>query len=197
LPFIVLLDATMMSVMYIGSVMFFEKKEATLSTILVTPVSHKEIILAKIIANTINNLFSSSLIIIAFVILKDVEIRIPLIIIGIVLTTVFFTGMGLWLSYYQKDFTTLLTNVMILMFVFLLPSALYSFKVLKSDIWEYILKINPIQAASELINAGFKFYEIGWEYYFSLGYVIFGGFIAFKFLIFPKFNDYAISISGV
>ncbi|MFA7076399.1 MAG: hypothetical protein WC152_07010, partial [Candidatus Izemoplasmatales bacterium] len=34
LPFLILIDATMMSIMYIGSVMFFEKKESTLSSIL-------------------------------------------------------------------------------------------------------------------------------------------------------------------
>jgi fluoroquinolone transport system permease protein len=197
LPFLILVDATMMSIMYIGSVMFFEKKESTLSTILVTPVKNSEIILSKILANTIHNLISSSLIIIVFVILKDVKLNYFLMFLAILLVTAFFTGMGLLLSYFQKDFTTMLTNLMILMFIFLLPSALYEFNVLKADIWEYILLINPIQAAQEMIRLGFRGQEMDWKYLYSLGYIVIGGLASYKFLILPKFSDYAVSISGV
>ena len=197
LPFLILVDATMMSLMYIGSVMFFEKKESTLSSVLVTPVSNQEIIWSKIIANTLHNLLSTSLIIIVFIFIKDVEIRYLLMLIAIISITAVFTGLGLLLSYYQKDFTTMLTNLMLLMFIFLLPSALYGFNVLKADAWEYILLLNPVQAASEIINGGFKTIDIGWKYYFSLGYMLIGGFAAYKFLILPRFNAYAVSISGV
>lgn len=197
LPFLILVDATMMSLMYIGSVMFFEKKESTLSSILVTPVTNQEIIWSKIIANTLHNLLSTSLIIAVFIFLKDVEIRYLLMFVAITATTAVFTGLGLLLSYFQKDFTTMLTNLMLLMFVFLIPSALYEFNVLKANVWEYILLFNPVQAASEIIGGGFSNFEIGWKYYFSLGYIIIGGFIAYKFLILPKFNAYAVSISGV
>lgn len=197
LPFLILVDATMMSLMYIGSVMFFEKKESTLSSVLVTPVTNQEIILSKIIANTIHNLFSTSLIIIVFIFIKDIEINYVLMLIAIILVTAVFTGWGLLLSYYQKDFTTMLTNLMLLMFALLLPSALYGFGVLKADIWEYILLLNPIQAAQEIIMGGFKAITPDWKYFFSLGYLIIGGLLSYKFLIVPKFNAYAVSISGV
>lgn len=197
LPFLILVDATMMSLMYIGSVMFFEKKESTLSSVLVTPVTNQEIILSKIIANTIHNLFSTSLIIIVFIFIKDVEINYILMLLAIILVTSVFTGWGLLLSYFQKDFTTMLTNLMLLMFALLLPSALYGFGVLKADIWEYILLLNPIQAAQEVIMGGFKAITPDWKYFFSLGYLIIGGLLSYKFLIVPKFNAYAVSISGV
>ena len=187
LPFLILVDATMMSVMYIGSVMFFEKKESTLSSILVTPVTNKEIILSKIIANTIHNLISTSMIIINYL----------LMLLAIILVTAVFTGFGLLLSYYQKDFTTMLTNLMILTFVFLLPSALYSFNVLNGDVWEYILLLNPVEAASKIIAGGFKGVTLDWHYFFSLLYVLIGGLLSYKFLILPKFKTYAVSISGV
>jgi fluoroquinolone transport system permease protein len=197
LPFLILVDATMMSLMYIGSVMFFEKKESTLSSVLVTPVTNQEIILSKILANTIHNLFSTSLIIIVFIFIKDVKINYILMLLAIILVTAVFTGLGLLLSYFQKDFTTMLTNLMLLMFAFLLPSALYGFGVLKADVWEYILLLNPIQAAQEIIMGGFRAVTLDWKYYFSLGYLIVGGILTYKFLIVPKFNAYAVSISGV
>jgi fluoroquinolone transport system permease protein len=197
LPFLILVDATMMSVMYIGSVMFFEKKESTLSSILVTPVTNQEIILSKIIANTIHNLISTSMIIIAFIFIKQVKINYPLMLIAIILITAVFTGLGLLLSYYQKDFTTMLTNLMILTFVFLLPSALYSFNVLKGEAWEYVLLLNPVEAASKVIAGGFKGISLDWHYYFSLFYLLIGGLLTYKYLILPKFKNYAVSISGV
>lgn len=197
LPFIILTDATLMSIFYIGSVMFFEKKESTLSTILVTPASNQEIILSKVLSNTLHNLFSTALIIVAFIFIKDTEINYLLMLIAIVVVTAVFTSWGLLISYFQKDFTTMLTNIMALMFVFLLPTALYSFGVFKSAIWEYILLINPIQAAQEVIMGGFKRVTIDWQYYFSLGYLLIGGFLSYKFLIVPYFNKYAASISGV
>ena len=61
LPFVLVMDATMMSVMYIGSVMYFEKSESTISTMLVTPSSNKELVLSKVLANTIHNIFAGAL----------------------------------------------------------------------------------------------------------------------------------------
>ncbi|MFA5526695.1 MAG: hypothetical protein WC992_07715, partial [Acholeplasmataceae bacterium] len=39
LPMLLIIDGTMMSIIFIGAVMFFEKTESTFSTMLVTPVS--------------------------------------------------------------------------------------------------------------------------------------------------------------
>lgn len=172
LPMIVLVDTTMMSVMYIGSVMFFEKKESTLSTILVTPVKNTEIINSKIIANTIHNVFSTLLIVIVFIFIRSIEVNIFLILIAIILNTVLFTALGLYIAYFQKDFTTMLVTVMMLIFLTLIPTVLYELNVLKSNLWEYILLINPVQAAQELVNGAFKINPIEWKYYFSLVYSI-------------------------
>ena len=197
LPFLILVDTTLMSLMYIGSVMFFEKKESTMSTMLVTPVTNQEIILSKIIANTIHNIFSTFLIIIVFIFVKDVKINYLLMILAISLSTSVFTGLGLFLAYYQKDFSTMMMNIMILMFILLIPTSLYAFGVLTAPIWEYILLLNPIQAANDIIIGGFEGVELTWNYYFSLGYLFIGGILSYRFLIVPKFKNYAVSISGV
>ncbi|MFA7076559.1 MAG: hypothetical protein WC152_07850, partial [Candidatus Izemoplasmatales bacterium] len=91
----------------------------------------------------------------------------------------------------------MITNLMILMFIFLLPSTLYSFNIFKSPAWEYILLINPIQAAQEVISGGFKYINLDWKYFYSLAYLLIGGSLSYKFLILPKFSSYAVSISGV
>ena len=56
LPMVILLDATMMSLMYVGAVMYFEKSESTISTMLVTPVSNSELLLVAIIKVSMGHL---------------------------------------------------------------------------------------------------------------------------------------------
>ncbi|MGM0495701.1 MAG: hypothetical protein ACQERX_03455, partial [Bacillota bacterium] len=73
----------------------------------------------------------------------------------------------------------------------------YAFNILKAAFWEYLLLINPIQAASEIINQAFKPINLNWKYYFSLVYLIIGGILIYKYLVLTKFKNYAVSISGV
>jgi fluoroquinolone transport system permease protein len=197
LPFVLLIDATLMGVIYIGAVTHFEKTESTISTLLVTPIKNSELVLSKVLANVLHNLFSASLIILVFIFLKDVQVNLFLIYLALISSTAFFTIGGLCLSYYQKDFTGMLVNIMIISFALLIPSALYLFGVLTADIWEYLLLLNPIQAAQEIIMGAFKDYEYNYRYYFSLAYMIFGSILLYRFFALPKFQDYAVKQSGV
>ncbi len=199
LPLVLMMDATMMAIMYVGSVMFFEKSESTISTMLVTPVSNKELLLSKLIANTIHNMFASALIITVFVIFKDVQINYFLIVIAILISTAFHTLLGIVMAYFQKDFTGMLVNIMIFMFVLGMPSILFSLEVINGNVWEFALLLNPIQAATTLINGSFTEYgfEFDYKYYFSLGYLTIGGILLYIFVALPKFQAYAVKESGV
>ena len=203
LPMVLLLDATMMSVMYIGAEMHFEKTESTISTMLVTPVTNGELVLSKVLANTIHNLVSSGLIIAVFFaagkldFAADLGINLIILLLGVIITTAAFTIAGLVLSYYQKDFTGMLVNMFIIVIFLMVPSILLMFNVIQGEIWENIMLANPIQAAQEVINAGFEGYEFTFRYYVSLGYMLFGG-IGFYFLLaIPGFQNYAVKQSGV
>jgi len=197
LPVIILVDASLMSMMYIGSVMFFEKKESTMSSMLVTPSKNSELILSKILANTIHNLISTSLIIAVFIILKDVQISYLLMLVAILIVTLFHTTIGLLLSYYQKDFTTMLMSIMTISFIFLIPTILVMLNVITGAAWDYILLINPIQSANVIITNSFKPIDLDWQYYFSLIYLVLTGVLIYRFLVLTKFKNYAVSISGV
>jgi len=203
LPMVLLLDATMMSVMYIGAEMHFEKSESTISTMLVSPVSNNQLVMSKVIANLIHNLFSSSLIIGVFFIastfevIPDLGMNIFLLLFGVLLITATFTIAGLVLSYYQKDFTGMLVNMFTLVIFLMLPAILLMFGIIQGEFWENIMLINPFQAAQELIGAGFSTYEFTYTYYVSLGYMLLGGLALFFFLAIPKFQDYAVKQSGV
>lgn len=197
LPFVIMIDATMMSVIFIGSVMFFEKTESTFSTMLVTPVTNEELILSKAIANTIHSLFSSMLVIVAFFIVKDVTVYWYYIIPGLALSIFMHSLLGFVFSFHSKDFTTLLVNVMIYSFIIVIPVALHFFNlILKADIWDNILLIIPTQSAIELIQLSFTgdfTVRSGLAIVILILYAILGYYLYVK----PKFKEYAVKQSGV
>ena len=207
LPFVLFLDATMMSVMYIGAEMHFEKSESTISTMLVTPVTNREMVSSKVIANIIHNLVASTLIILVFFIAGksgvtyDVGFNIVLVLLGVILSTSVFTIGGLVLSYYQKDFTDMLVNIFVIVIFLMIPSVLLMFEVIQGEIWENVMLLNPLQAAQEVIGGGFPDETgeivLSYKYFISLGYLLIGGlFLYFKVAI-PRFQDYAVRQSGV
>lgn len=197
LPFVIIVDATMMSVIFIGAIMFFEKTESTFSTMLVTPVKSSELILSKAIANTIHTVLSSFLIILVFYFVKDVSVNFFYIILALIVSVFFHSLLGFAFSFHSKDFTSMLVNVMIYAFLFLIPSTLHFFNlVLKGKIWDYLLIISPTQSAMEVIQVGFTgdwtlFSVIGFLYLILLS--IFG----YRYYILPKFKEYAVKQSGV
>lgn len=206
LPMVLFLDATMMSIMYIGAEMHFEKTESTISTMLVTPVSNNEMVASKVIANTIHNLTSSILIIAAFFIAGEMEwamdpgLNLPILLLGVVVATATFTTLGLVLSYYQKDFTEMLVNMFVLVIFLMVPSILMMFGVIEGEFWENLMLINPMQAALNVIEAGVDplgAYEFTYEYFVSLAYMTLGGILIYVFLAIPKFQNYAVRQSGV
>ncbi len=197
LPMVILMDATMMALMYVGAIMYFEKSESTISTLLVTPVSNSDILLSKVIANTLHNMFSSALIIIAFTFLSDIEINYFLVTIAIFISTGLHTVIGICMSYTTKDFTRLLMRVISFAFILMLPSLLMFFDVIDGLFWEIINLVNPINAALQLITASFGDAVIEWEFWVSLGYLLVGGPLLYFFYALPKFQEYAVRQSGV
>ncbi len=197
LPFVIIIDATMMSVIFIGSVMFFEKTESTFSTMLVTPVTNAELILSKAIANTLHSMFSSTLVILAFFIVKQVDVVWYIIIPALALSIFMHSLLGFVFSFHSKDFTTLLVNVMIYSFVITIPVVLHYFDlILKADIWDTLLLIVPTQAAIELIVAGFGT-ALDYKFVVSIVVLLLYAILGYYLYVKPKFKEYAVKQSGV
>ncbi len=197
LPMIIMIDATMMSVIFIGSIMFFEKSEQTISTLLVTPTSTDEQILSKVIANTIHMLLSSMLIILVFYFVKGVTVNFfwmfPILIISIA----FHSLLGYVFSYHSKDFTSMLLGVMMFIIFLSIPSILHQFNILfKGDFWRYALLITPAQASAELIALGFGG-EFTLASAISLVWLIVAGTLGYIFYIKPAYKAYAVRQGGI
>jgi fluoroquinolone transport system permease protein len=150
-----------------------------------------------VIANIIHNILSSALIIIAFIFIKDIQLNYLACFLGILLATAFHTILGLYMAYFQKNFTDMLVSIMTIIFLLMIPTVLFQLNVLKGAAWEYILLINPMQSAAEIINGGFVGFVFTWKYYLGIAYMLFGSIAIYFGLVLPKFKDYAIKQSGV
>lgn len=197
LPMIIMIDATMMSVIFIGSIMFFEKSEQTISTLLVTPTSTDEQILSKVIANTIHMLASSLLIILVFYFVKGVTVNFFWMIPILIVCIAFHSLLGYVFSYHSKDFTSMLLGVMMFVIFLSIPSILYQFNILfKGDFWRYALLITPAQASAELIALGFGgAFTVASA--ISLGWLLLAGILGYIFYIKPAYKAYAVRQGGI
>lgn len=197
LPMIVMTDATLLSILYIGSLMFFEKSESTISTLLVTPVSRRELILSKVLANTIHTTIASSVIVAVFFFVKGVDVHWGYLLISLVMSVFFHSLLGMAFSYQSKSFTSMLVNVMIYALVLTIPTLLFEFQLLKGVAWEWGLKLIPTQQAMILIQSAFSPSVSFSDWVIAVGYFMIVGFVGYRFYIEPQFHDYAIKQSGV
>jgi fluoroquinolone transport system permease protein len=197
LPMIIMIDATMMSVIFIGSIMFFEKSEQTISTLLVTPTSTDEQILSKVIANTIHMLASSLLIILVFYFVKGVTVNFFWMIPILIVCIAFHSLLGYVFSYHSKDFTSMLLGVMMFIIFLSIPSILHQFNILfKGDFWRYALLITPAQASAELIALGFGgAFTVASA--ISLVWLLLSGILGYVFYIKPAYKAYAVRQGGI
>lgn len=197
LPMIIMIDATMMSIIFIGSILFFEKSEQTISTLLVTPTTTHEQILSKVIANTVHLLFSSLLIVVVFYFVKGVEVNFFWLIPVLILCIAFHSLLGYVFSYHSKDFTSMLLGVMMFIIFLSIPSILFQFGILfKGDFWRYFLLITPAQSSAELIALGFggKFTAAS---AISFAWLITAGILGYLFYIKPAYKGYAVKQGGI
>jgi fluoroquinolone transport system permease protein len=196
LPLVIVFDVTMMSIMYTGAVMYYEKSENTMFSILVTPVSHQDVILSKVIANIVHQTISTSLVIISFIIIKDVSISFT-VIISMVLSIGFHTLLGFVFTYTAKDFTSMLTNFMIVMILFATPSILVYVQAFEiSTFLSYGLLLSPIEQTTVMISSAFSNnYEL--SFFISVAFMLSYGFLMYKFYVLPQFSSYVQKGSGV
>jgi len=197
LPFILVIDATMMSIIFVGAIMFFEKTESTFSTMLVTPVTNHELILSKAISNTIHSFISTLLIVIVFHFVKGVQVEWFFMVIALLIPIFFHSLLGFVFSFHTKDFTSMLVGVMMYNLLLTVPPVLNFFNIVfKGETWEYILLILPVQASIKLIEVAFGA-PVELKFYISLIVLLCGTFFGYRYYILPKFKTYAVKQSGV
>jgi len=195
IPFIFFLDSIMMTILLVGATLFYEKKEHTINSIMVSPVSENEYLFSKVIVNIINSLITVTFVSLAVYFLKEVTFNYLLIIPAIVLVTIVHSLIGIRLSYSAKDFTSHLINYMLYVFIFAFPPIFALFGIIDPAVSRFFVLLPP-EASSILINAAFGEFEL-WRIIFSYLYLIVLSIVLFVFSVKPKFNAYLIKETGV
>lgn len=194
-PFIFLLDSTMMTMLLVGATLFYEKQEHTMNSIMVSPVTEDEYLFSKILVNVINSLITVAFISISLYFLKGVTYNYLVLVPAVVIVTVVHTIIGILLSYYAKNFTALLVNFIIYNFVFLFPAFFAMLGLIGADAANYLIVLPP-EAANILIGSMVRDVE-AWKLTFAYVYLLVLSVVLYRFAVKPRFNEYVMRETGV
>ena len=194
-PILLLMDATMMTIVLVGATLFYEKKEHTMNSILVTPAKDWEYLTSKIIVNVINSLITVIALSVGVYLLAGITFNYLLVTLAIIVVTVVHTLIGMWLAYNANNFSSMLVNYIVYVFVLLTPTILAMFDVIGETPAKFLILLPP-DASNILISSGFQNVET-WRLLFAFGYLIVLSYAIYRFIIRPQLNDYSMRETGV
>jgi fluoroquinolone transport system permease protein len=146
-PVFIFFDATSVSMLLIGVTIFFEKQEGTLKTLLVSPISKAEYILAKTVASIVINMVTLVVIYLYAAIFKEININITGLLLAVILVVFSHSLLGLLLTYYSKDFTELLMGMMKYSIVFMMPVLLQFGGLIRNEMLNRLIYAIPTKPA--------------------------------------------------
>lgn len=193
-PMLVFMDVSVMAMLLVGVTFIYERDEGTIRTMLVSPISKSEYILAKMTSNIMTSALSLTIMYIYSKIFKVIEIN-YFVLLGVVILVSFFHSLiGFLLTYYSKDFTDLLMAVMKLFFVLTLPVILDEFNIVTNEIFRKVVYLLPTKSAFILLKATTGGLNT-WNVAASLIYLLLGSTVLF-YLVWKNFDQYALKESG-
>lgn len=194
-PLLIFVDVTSMAIILIGATMNYEKEEGALKTLLVSPITKVEYILAKASSNLTSNVLTLILLYLYARYFKALDLNL-LYLLGAVLLVGFFHSMlGFILSYYAKTFTDLLMGMMKYFFVMMLPVIFELLGLITNQSLLRLFYILPTKASMVLLMAPTGTIK-SWEVLLSLSYLIILSLLLF-YLAIKKFDAYATKESGI
>lgn len=194
IPQLIFLDVTTMAMLLVGVTFIYEREESTIRSMLVSPISKGEYLLAKMVSNIIPSVLSLTIMYMYSKIFKIIEINYFILLLAVILVAFFHSLIGLLLTYYSKDFTDLVMAIMKLFLVFLLPVVLVEFNIVSNEIFRKAVYILPTKS-SLMVLMGTTGSVQDWDIIVSLIYLVFGSIILY-YLVWKNFDQYALKESG-
>lgn len=194
-PLLLFLDSTSMAILMVGVTIFFEKQEGSLRAILVTPISKTDYLLTKILVTILASVLTLILLYIYTLIFKPVNLNIFALLGAVILVALFHSLVGFILSYYSKDFTSLLMNMFTYMLVFMVPTMLEHVNLLGHDLIVKLLYLAPTKAAIILLYASTGTISSS-DLLYALLYLAIGSALLFIYTL-KLFDSFAAREGGV
>ena len=167
----------------------------TVHSILVTPATTDEYLVAKMVSSVLNSMITVLFISLALYFVKGVTYNYALIASGVIVTAAVHTLIGLWMSYRSANFTNMLVNFILYTFVCLMPPLFVDFGVIPEKYGDWMILLPP-EAAGVLIGAGVAAQET-WKLAAGYGYLAVLGVAVYYLVVRPRFVDYAMRELGV
>lgn len=185
-PMLIWMDGAMMSIIFIAASFYYEKQEQTIKSLLVSPVSISMVLLAKVIASLIMGLISGVLVVGYSMIVYQLEVKLLLLFVYILIVVGSHTAIGFLITLYSKDFSTMIFNYALFALIALVPSLLLSFSVIP-DTYSGLLLLSPTHAGQVLINSAFALQPTN-EIIISIVYLMVLGGLLYPLWVYKKFK---------
>jgi fluoroquinolone transport system permease protein len=189
-PTLLVTDAGMMSILLLGASYYYEKQEGTMKSILVSPVSLSEVLLAKVAAAMTSGILSMLLVAGSAWAVHGIETNLFLMGVYVLATIAGNTAIGYVIILSSRDFMAMIVKFAGIAMVFYIPSLLIPLGIISQE-WDVIAIISPIYAGTLLIESLYTTFPIG-EILFALGYLVLIAGVLYPFIIYKKFLKVAI-----
>ncbi len=196
LPFIFLIDSTVMTMVLIGTAIFYEKQEHTINAILTSPVSDTDYLSAKVTIGIVNSLVTLAFVTITIWLIKGVTFNhwtfLPP---AIIVTAGFHAMLGIAFTYGAKNFTAIMLRSVVYMFLIWLPAVFTLFGLIPDTVVPYLLILPPVSAA-RLLTAGVSTVA-GWQLVIGYLYLVAVWVVLYVGVVKAGFQRYVVREIGV
>lgn len=185
IPLLIVTDSGLMAIILIGASFYFEKQENTVKSLLVSPVSLVQVLIAKVIS-AIFTAFISLIIVVGFaIVFHGLEVQILKLLLYILVVVISHTAIGYILILRSKDFMSMLVKYAGLMLLFYTPTLLLALEIIGNDL-EILALISPSYSGEFLIKSSFVELDVlkqivAFGYLMVLGLGIYFGYVYKKF----------------
>lgn len=186
LPLFLFVDASVMSMMMMGAILFYERQENTLKPLLVTPIGVSQVIMVRIVVGIIIALQSTLILGLFARFVLGVELMLLWWVLVVIIIAFTHGVLGFLVSLNVKDFNGLLASIVVYMFVFGFPSIFFALGML-SPVWENLLLFSPTHGAFLMIEHGVTPNDSLWVLAFSMVYLLGVGILLLIRYIIPRY----------
>jgi fluoroquinolone transport system permease protein len=190
-PLVIFIDAAVMSVLLLGASHHLEKQDGTIRTMMVMPVSLGQIITAKTVASMFLAVESAFITSLAMFLIHRITFNYAWLFLFVAISGAAHAAIGFVLSLVSRDFSSMLGLLAAYMFIFTVPSILFSFQVIDAR-YEWLLMISPSHSANHLIAAAVNGVDKPGLVIAGCLYLVILAGVLFKFAVYPKFRDNAV-----
>jgi len=190
-PLLIFIDTTVMLILLIGAFNHLEKQEETIKTMLVLPISIKDILISKVTASMVLGFISVAVMSLALGIIHGITFNYAAMLGFVFLIGAAHAGIGFFLALHSKDFGSMLGLLFSYMFLFTVPSVLFTFGVIGKE-FEWPLMLLPSHSSSTLISTAVSGSYDAAKVIVACIYLALLAAVLLRFAVFPKFKDDAV-----